>query len=74
MAALQSVTHSTKTPTFQEVACFPIKYQAAENKQQRQAFACFVNIGHIIFLSSPSQNSTQFRKAGTYQTILIQDP
>lgn len=73
MAVLQSVTCNTRKPTFQEVACFQVKYQAADSKQQRHAFACFLNVGHIIFLSSPSQNSTHFRKAGD-QTILIQDP
>lgn len=70
MAVLQSVTHSTKTSTFQEVACFQIKYQAAENKQQQQAFAYILNIGHIVFLSSPLQDSTPFRKARD-QTIPI---
>lgn len=70
MAVLQSVTHNTKKPTFQEVARFQVKYQAAENKQQRQAFAYILNIGYTVFLASPFQNSTHFRKAGD-QTIPI---
>lgn len=39
---------------------FQIKHHAAENKQQKHVFACILSIRQTIFLSSPSQNSTQF--------------